>query len=649
MANNKRKGESTNFGPFLSIFNKNNEISDHINHPKFKSHIDILHKNDDKSTSISFNLPKLEDMSVEGCKITKKIEFSVVWIQVSLPYQIASDKKGKISYNRYVSTLDLIKNIEIKIGNCVKKSMSKNDYKLELESLGKSKYDLLNKKFFMALNNLNVPVRDLKVKDQVVVNQTKIFYPIFFKPYLKTHLVKKDFFSISVSFNKIESLFTLSSSECPKSLKNIDLKKIKVFGIYEEINNSNVFDKFQQTEIKNIEHELFFETYTNKTKPLNSTDCFYFDKQQVVQKMFSSIDDQTFRKFNEFYANNINDSVLVFLNSCIKAEDDHTEKLLNLSTQQMTKETTQIKVIKISDNRLQIEFDSMYKTIIKLNGCKFSDLKGIYFDLKVSSVLELFWFDYIEIDFEFFDEYEHVIDKGFTTQNVERIENYLFKCDKIVVKGASKYKFNYFIHKSDYLDSYQKKEFDNLYLTGKHFDIYFSLPVSSNRPSKYAKFYFVRFDYQDWEWMDLDRKYRWDASFINFKLKSDTNYLKSYSEDALKIISNSSDENKQTISFENSLFESDIYQNIGFFDLEGSIIKIGYSIDEFSLIKSNYFHVLFKNIIFSKIKFFKYVTNLETYEQIKSMKTLEDICTSNKFLCLVDTLTNNPSKRCKLF
>jgi hypothetical protein len=649
MANKKRKGESTNFGSFLSVFDKNNEISGSINHPKFKSHINILHKNDLKSTSISFSMPKLEDMSEEGYKITKKTEFSVVWIQVTLPFQIVSDKNGKISYNKYVSTLDLIKNIEITNGKNVKKSMSKNDYKLELESLGKSKFDILNKKYFQALSNLSVPVRDFKVKNQVVVNQTTIFYPIFFKPYLKTYLVKNEFFKISVSFNNIESLFTLSSSESPKSLKEIDLNEIKVIGIYEEINNSNVFDKFQQTENKKIEHELFFETYTNNKKTMNSTDHFHFEKQFVVQKMFSSINDQTFRMFYEFYANNINDSVLVYLNSCIKAEDDNTEKLLNLSTQKMTKETSQIEVVTISDNRLQIVFDSMYKTIIKLNGCKFSDLKGIYFDLKVSNVLNLYWFDYIEIDFELFDEYEHVIGTGFDTLNGERIENHLFKSDKIVVKGASKYKFNYSITKSDYLDSYQKKELDNLYLTDKHFDIYFSLPVSSNRPSKYAQFYFVRFDYLDWEWMDLDKKYRWNASCINFKLKSDTNYLKSYSGHVLNIISNSSDENKQTLSFENSLFESDINKNIGFFDLEGSTVEIEYSIDEFSSIKSNYYELIIKNLSFSKIKFFEYITKSQTYEQIESMKTLENICKSNSFLCLVDTLTNNPSKKCKLF
>jgi hypothetical protein len=121
---------------------------------------------------------------------------------------------------------------------------------------------------------LSVPVRDFKVKNQVVVNQTTIFYPIFFKPYLKTYLVKNEFFKISVSFNNIESLFTLSSSESPKSLKEIDLNEIKVIGIYEEINNSNVFDKFQQTENKKIEHELFFETYTNNKKTMNSTDHF---------------------------------------------------------------------------------------------------------------------------------------------------------------------------------------------------------------------------------------------------------------------------------------------------------------------------------------------------------------------------------------
>ena len=228
------RGETSNFAAFGAIHNMNNELQDFIDYPKYKCHVKLKSSYEDKTNiSLGFSLPKY----------TTPTNFLSVWLKVILPEQKTNKISDKIEYNRFATTLDLIKNITINYRDKVKKNLSNNEYKLELQSLGKEKLEYLNKKYFLLHEFEDKIARDYDLIKQIVIKKTCIYFPVFFNPSIKTHYVD-DQFSISITFNKCaETLYTLNIDKSYK-LSEIDLKEVKAIGIFEDFNDKEYLNKF---------------------------------------------------------------------------------------------------------------------------------------------------------------------------------------------------------------------------------------------------------------------------------------------------------------------------------------------------------------------------------------------------------------------
>ena len=218
---------NSEFGPFISLFDSCGKMDWTVKEPKFNYYKNIEYIQKQDNPIIELTIPKEEP----------NVELSALWITVRLPNQFTSDQTHKIFYNQYFSGVDIIKSITIYNKNEIKKQMSRAEYQLELENLGRSEYAYLKNKYF-DLTKRSTYKNNMKNKLFNFIESDSINLPIFFKPYLKISHCSN--IRIEIIFNEISKLYTCSKNV---NLNEINYKEIRCTGVFIDKNDKDYFEK----------------------------------------------------------------------------------------------------------------------------------------------------------------------------------------------------------------------------------------------------------------------------------------------------------------------------------------------------------------------------------------------------------------------
>lgn len=561
-------------GPFLSLFDSNGNLSFNVNPPKFIIYNNIKKDIKPDSRKISFKISGLDP----------RLYLSTFWIHIPLPNQKTNDLIKKIFYSNHASGLDILRKIKINHNNRLKKVISKQEYEFELKTL--MKYDYLKKRYFDPIQNSNYKNR-LENKLNQEIDEDIIHIPIFFNS--NSYTANSSSIEIEISLHQISKLYSFTKNF---PLNDIDFKNIKATGVFYALNDYQFFE-FKETAL--YEKESMYEYFN-----LENKSEFTLNNELIGNHAIFLINDESFKPSEYFYGKNIKESVTCFLNSSFKAVND-TDTCLDLATRKF--KTPSLRSLfnceKIDDYRIKLIYknnESEYETIIKSTNVKFEEIP-VYLDVSISEVLNLFWFEYIEIDICKYDSIKHKLDNTKVKNNAIKIIDGLFRIsDKnnelISVLGVIDYRFNYKVKmNNDLTNCLQCNEIK--YLNQKHYDVYFSLPIFNRKHSYFSECDFVSLDFSDWRWMDLDRKYEWKYSKIKISDLNDTNFKLEFDNNALTA-SSYGDMDYTFISF--------VPSGNGYFLLKNLKIYLEHSDYEFYQIKKRY--NLTNKLFISNLKFF---------------------------------------------
>lgn len=567
----------TNFqiGPFLSLFDSQGNLKLSVDEPSFNIYTDVPKQLKINSRILTFKYENSDP----------KFFLHSMWIHVPLPRQSTESPTKKIFYTNHFSGIDIVKNIKIYFNTQLRKELKRQDYEFQLKSL--KNYQQIYDKYLNLKGNINYLNR-LENKTNEEIDADVIHLIIFFNP--KSYELKNYNVDIEVHFDIITKLYAITKGV---KLNDLDFDKIEATAVSFVVND---YDYFQKNENPLYEKELTYDYYN-----LGIKNEITISNDNLARSAIFLINDQSFRSGEFFYGKTIKESVYCYLNSCFKAEND-SDTCLDLKLCQFT--NTNLRTLytaeKLDSNRIQLTYKNNeveYKTCIQSKKIKFSDLEGLYFDHSISDILNIFWFEFIDIDICEFDSVHHKLDNTKTLKNSTRIIDGLFtlptSSKKFSIIGVCDFKLSNRIKIPNDISGLSENE--NKFFNQQHFDVYFSLPVFNKKHSYFSEFDFICLDYSDWRWMDLDRKYEWKISKIIITDTFDTNFNLQYNTNKLKIGS-ISDFEYIKINFVNS--------NNGYISLNNFKFKLENTDEEFYKIKKQYINKIVRKIYISKQNFF---------------------------------------------
>ena len=637
-------------GSFVSSFNFDGEISDDPMKPGYLVHMNInpSFASDKKRV---LNLRIEPSSAIEENELDTNYEIIMLWVNVPIPPQRVEFLGDKIYFNRNFSGLDLIKKIKYFDGSETNfKEHSRLTYKLELQNLLGSNFNSFHDKYLDLSNRLT--------DNNTLYNETPggtLYFPIFFRPHLKPFLLDHSsnscVFRIEIIFNEISKLFTKSFRA---SLNDNDLGEATCTLVAKFYNDQIV----QSQEPCIIESDTSFQNIlpvnvkifdADKTS-LNRYDIEFGVKENLVNNVIFSMDDQYFSSNYLFYGKTVNESIKCYLNSCLMLEppDDDCVNLSKFDSIKKKGWSAQI----IDSTHVLLSYTDKgqsYTTLLVSKKIPFEKLDQIYINLQVSPRIRLYWFRRIELDFDYYDKFNHILtnDKYYGGQ---KILNGQFKVEKtkkikrqsdeeesneeiemekeIVLMGVESFSFNYNIptdwKNPGFIEESKKTDLkENQYLTQKHFDVYFSLPVESIDHSPFASLDFLILDFCDYNWMDLDGKHEWEIERISIKSKLNTNLSILFSRDMLNTMRFNQPFNLPQLTITTS-------KMLGYCNLKDYLFTVEYRNSEFFEIKYREelpIQKLNLSCIISKNEYFSY-KNLK-YQKLK-MDQIKRICENHE-------------------
>jgi len=633
------------FGSYFSLFNSEGLLREHQIRPGFlfqqDTEIDVPL---DKERVIYLNVKGVETDSVKGTNINTEYDSEIIllWLHIPIPFQKVDHASDKIFYNQHFSGLDLINKITVFNGAEIYKEYSRLTYKLELQQMLGSEYRNFHDKYLDLTKRLSYQHSIMNLNNSEIEQET-LHFPIFFKPHLKPSLVdnsknkqkksKSNNFKIEFVLNDITKLFTKS-------------KRVKLNPIILNLSRATIVSKcFNDLLITNDDEgnrvQIQTETVFQKTAAKVTNICgdhinpngFKVEIGNIdllTSNIFFAVNDISFDENKFFYGKTINESIKCYLNSCFKLICD-TDTCVNLKTLEMSAKSLKGWSAQFIDsNHILISytnaFDVKYETILISKKFSFAEMQDIYIDLNVSLVVNFYWFKKIELEFDNYDKFTHevtndsfnnglkVINSQFMFRPTEKSENKSLY--PIVFLGVEKFCFNYRIVAQWTMVKNDDKVH---YLTKKHFDVYFSMPVHSDKPSFFAKLDFVILDYCDYHWMDLDRNYPWKINGISIVKQSDTNFLIKFEENTLCSMGYDQPFDIQMLSITSPGLTG--YCNLNNYDL---VVELNEN--EFFEIKKR--DLLKMECIVSNFQFFKY--HKQKYSKLK-LNSIINLTESDEF------------------
>ena len=671
---------NTSVGSYFSLFDSEGLLREKNIKPSYLVHTDLEPlTNKSNSKKVSFDIKTLAQSDLET-----DAEIVLLWVHVQIPEQKVQNKSDKVSYNQHFSGLDLIKKISYHSNSSEKsyKEHTRATYRLELQNLLGSKFGAFHDQYLDLTKRLSYQ-QNISNNDFSHIEEETLHFPIFFRPHLKPFLVdestkKSSSFKIEIVFNEISKLFTKSVRHM---LTSFDVSKATATLVTKFFNDQVVNEHDHEHGL--IQTENIFQALETKITYSDADDSkatqFKVDVKEgnknPVNNIFFAIDDQSFSSQHLFYGKTVNESVKCYINSCFKLHSDNSNCVDLSSLNGWNSNGWSAKYIDSSHVLLRFTTleNQQYETILISKTINFEDLHQVYIDLEVSSVIKLYWFKQIELEFNFYNQSHILAEDWFNgaqkilngqfkfdempkknnlkdqlaevkslddendENNNEQVEMHYKENSSFVFLGATNFNFNKKIPvKWSNKGTIAEKE---KYLTQKHFEVFFSLPVISKDASPFSKLDFVVIDYCDYNWMDLDRKYQWNIKEIKITKDSDLNFLIKYNENTLKSM-------RYNQPFDMPQLAITSAGLVGYCDLKDYSFVVEYGGSEFFQMKPDPCNLIKLNCYVSNYKFFNY--QKRKFFNVK-LKTIQKMCNCEQFQELFeDETTNNNRKKFKI-